>query len=50
MMPYKYPARGQDLITVIGNLPELNPGEWLKLTGRWGSHPKHGRQFQAEVC
>ena len=50
MMPYKYPARGQQLITVVGNLPELNPGEWLKLTGRWGSHAKHGRQFQADLC
>lgn len=50
MMPYKYPARGQELVTVIGNLPELNPGEWLKLTGRWSSHPKHGRQFQADIC
>jgi exodeoxyribonuclease V alpha subunit len=50
MLPYKYPRRGQDLITVVGNLPELNPGEWLKLTGRWGSHPKHGRQFQADLC
>lgn len=50
MMAYKYPARGQQLITVVGNLPELNPGEWLKLTGRWGSHAKHGRQFQADLC
>ncbi|MFZ0545524.1 MAG: ATP-dependent RecD-like DNA helicase [Candidatus Promineifilaceae bacterium] len=50
MMPYKYPARGQQLITVVGTLPELSPGEWLKLTGRWGSHAKHGRQFQADIC
>jgi exodeoxyribonuclease V alpha subunit len=50
MLPYKYPARGQELVTVVGNLPELSPGEWLKLTGRWGTHPQHGRQFQADLC
>ncbi|UCG26010.1 MAG: ATP-dependent RecD-like DNA helicase, partial [Chloroflexota bacterium] len=50
MLPFKY-ATGRDaLITVVGNLPELNPGEWLKLTGRWVTHTRHGRQFQAELC
>ena len=47
MLPY---AHGQNLITVVGNLPEVNPGEWLKLTGQWLNHPKHGRQFQVELC
>jgi exodeoxyribonuclease V alpha subunit len=47
MLPFAY---GQQLITVVGNLPELNPGEWLRLTGQWLSHPKHGRQFQVELC
>jgi exodeoxyribonuclease V alpha subunit len=49
-LPYKYPARRDELITVIGNLPEVNPGEWLKLTGRWTIHPQHGRQFQVDFC
>ncbi len=47
-LPFKYAP--DQLITVVGNLPELNPGEWLKLTGKWVSHAKHGRQFQAELC
>ncbi|MFQ5419834.1 MAG: ATP-dependent RecD-like DNA helicase [Anaerolineae bacterium] len=47
-LPFKYAP--DQLITVVGNLPELNPGEWLKLTGKWVSHSKHGRQFQAELC
>jgi exodeoxyribonuclease V alpha subunit len=47
MLPYPY---ADQLITVVGNLPELNPGEWLKLTGQWLNHPKHGRQFQAQQC
>jgi len=47
MLPY---AHGEPLMTVVGNLPELNPGEWLKLTGQWLNHAKHGRQFQVELC
>lgn len=50
MLPYKYAPGKNELITVVGNLPELSEGEWLKLTGRWGSHPKHGRQFHSELC
>src|SRR6266498_4635734 len=43
--------RNQDgLITVVGNLPELSPGEHLRLEGHWDKHPKHGSQFKAEVC
>ncbi len=38
------------LVTVVGELPEINPGESLKLTGRWMTHPKHGRQFRSERC
>ena len=44
-------AVGRDgLVTVTGNLPELSPGEHLRLSGQWISHPKHGLQFQVEVC
>ncbi len=50
MLPFKYAGGREALITVVGNLPEVNPGEWLKLTGTWASHAKHGRQFQAEQC
>jgi exodeoxyribonuclease V alpha subunit len=38
------------LVTVVGNLPELSPGEHLKLNGNWANHAKHGRQFQVEIC
>ena len=40
----------EGLITVVGNLPELSPGEHLHLEGHWDKHPKHGSQFKAEVC
>jgi exodeoxyribonuclease V alpha subunit len=38
------------LATVVGNLPELSPGEHLSLQGRWVNHPKHGGQFSVEIC
>ena len=45
------PGMGQDgLVTVTGNLPELSPGEHLRLQGKWTNHPKHGLQFQVEIC
>ncbi|MBK6328350.1 MAG: ATP-dependent RecD-like DNA helicase [Chloroflexi bacterium] len=50
MLPFKYASGADALITVVGNLPEVQPGEWLKLSGKWSSHAKHGRQFQAEFC
>ena len=49
-LPYAHGKYGDQFITVVGNLPDLNPGEWLKLTGQWLTHPKHGRQFQVEQC
>ena len=39
-----------DLATVIGNLPEVQPGESLRLEGVWTTHPQYGRQFKAERC
>jgi exodeoxyribonuclease V alpha subunit len=38
------------LVTVVGSLPELSPGEHLRLQGQWDNHPKHGSQFKAEIC
>lgn len=38
------------LVTATGNLPELSPGEHLKLSGKWVTHPKHGAQFSVEIC
>ncbi len=38
------------LITVVGNLPEVSPGEHLRLEGIWDNHPKHGKQFKTEIC
>ncbi|WP_030453811.1 ATP-dependent RecD-like DNA helicase [Herbidospora cretacea] len=37
---------GPDLLTVVGPLLGAQPGESLRLTGRWTSHPRYGRQFE----
>src|SRR5664279_5422907 len=42
------PGRGGELITVVGSLLGAQPGEALRLRGRWSSHPQYGRQFHAE--
>ncbi|MGY1714711.1 ATP-dependent RecD-like DNA helicase [Geodermatophilus sp. SYSU D01106] len=41
-------GRGGDLVTVVGPLLGAQPGETLRLRGRWGAHPQHGRQFHVE--
>lgn len=39
-----------ELITVVGILPEVNAGEFLRLRGNWANHPTFGRQFKAQLC
>ncbi len=41
--------RSSDLLTVVGPLLGAQPGERLRLRGRWASHPQYGRQFQVEA-
>ena len=38
----------KDLTTIVGNLSGINPGESLRLAGRWVHNRKFGEQFQAE--
>jgi len=37
-----------ELITIVGNLASVNPGESLLLQGEWVDNPRYGRQFQIE--
>jgi exodeoxyribonuclease V alpha subunit len=39
-----------ELVTVVGLLPEVTPGEHLRLSGFWTTHRDYGRQFKAEKC
>ncbi len=36
-------------IAVVGNMPEVQPGETLRCSGTWATHPTFGRQFKAET-
>ncbi len=40
--------RSSDLVTVVGALLGAQPGERLRLHGRWRSHPQYGRQFEVQ--
>jgi len=39
----------KELTTIVGNLPGINPGESLKLTGKWVQNKRFGEQFQVET-
>ncbi len=39
-------GRGADLVAVVGPLLGAQVGESLRLSGRWTSHPKYGKQFE----
>ena len=38
------------IITAVGNVVQVKPGETLNLSGQWKEHPKYGRQFQIETA
>jgi exodeoxyribonuclease V alpha subunit len=43
-------VRGQrQLQTVVGCLPDVVVGEWLRAEGQWTMNREHGRQFKAET-
>ena len=49
LRPAQLRLGGEELITVVGTMPEVQPGESLRLEGEWTSHPRFGRQFKAET-
>jgi exodeoxyribonuclease V alpha subunit len=49
LRPDQLPLGRDDLITVVGAMPELQPGESVRLQGEWTNHPQYGRQFRAEM-
>ena len=38
-----------DLVTVVGSMPDVHVGSVLQLTGAWRIDPKYGRQFSMET-
>ncbi|NWJ45000.1 MAG: ATP-dependent RecD-like DNA helicase [Chloroflexi bacterium] len=41
-------GRKDELVTIVGNLPSLAPGESLEMEGFWISNPTYGKQFKIE--
>ncbi|HEY9690623.1 MAG TPA: ATP-dependent RecD-like DNA helicase [Oculatellaceae cyanobacterium] len=35
-----------DLVTIVGNFADIQPGQTLHLLGLWREHPQYGSQFQ----
>lgn len=40
---------GKDTVTAVGCMPFINPGEAIKASGKWVSHPDYGEQFKVEL-
>lgn len=38
----------EEIITAVGNMPYLQPGESVICSGEWISHPKFGKQFSVK--
>ena len=47
---FQVKARGhRDLVTVVGSLPSVHPGEWITAQGRWIQDRQYGQQCKAEL-
>ena len=45
----KVKARGfRETVAVVGKVPRIAVGEWIKARGKWNIDRKHGRQFLSE--
>jgi len=40
----------EELVTVVGIMPQVSAGEKLRIRGHWDFHASFGRQFRAELC
>lgn len=40
------PGNTDNLVTVVGFMGGVSPGEVLKIMGEWETHPKYGQQFR----
>lgn len=42
--------RKKDLVTIVGSIGNVQPGESVRLLGDWKVNPQHGMQFQVKEC
>ncbi len=40
---------GSELITAVGSVLQVSPGDGIKLMGQWVTHPSYGRQFKVQA-
>ncbi len=40
----------RELVTIIGSMVNLTPGEIIKMKGEWTNNPKYGEQFKIVFC
>lgn len=38
----------KDLVTILGNVPSISVGEYIKCSGLWHNDRNHGKQFKAD--
>ena len=38
----------KDLVTILGNVPSVSVGEYIKCSGLWHNDRNHGKQFKAD--
>lgn len=41
-------AKKTDLVCVVGNMPDVQPGETVRCFGTWKQHLVHGQQFEVD--
>ncbi len=39
----------KDLVTIVGTFASINVGEFVEMSGEWGSHKEYGRQFKVKT-
>ncbi|MDY6906197.1 MAG: ATP-dependent RecD-like DNA helicase [Thermodesulfobacteriota bacterium] len=44
------PLSRKNTIAIVGVMPDLAPGQTLRITGQWVDHPKYGQQFKVSTC
>lgn len=38
----------RNLVTIIGYMPGITPGEAIRVRGKWETHPRYGQQFKVD--
>ena len=39
-------SKTRNMVTIVGSMPGVKPGQLLKIEGTWETHPKYGQQFK----